>query len=224
MCLLCPSVLSKSTSLFDFRQDQRHTDGSKRFDCPRFWHTWATASVSTHHAGCLSLGLGWNYPGQRVDTRGSEPRGVASASGLGRQKACLAGLGPGSLGSIVGGDQAYRCRLVIGAEPGYSAPGFLLVSRGLRKSRWPARLMTAATGQRFTTEECFRDQKSDWYEGFQPRRGLVRHPGAWGPVLVGVCLGLLMVEWERMDQGTDRHRSGMACESREKPPNPCVVA
>ena len=30
-------------------------------------------------------------------TRGSEPRGVAIAGGLGRQKACLAGFGPGSL-------------------------------------------------------------------------------------------------------------------------------
>ncbi|MCL4494350.1 MAG: hypothetical protein M1294_05980 [Firmicutes bacterium] len=93
---------------------------------------------------------------------------MASASGLGRQKACLAGLGPGSLGSIVGGDQAYRCRLVIGAEPGYSAPGFLLVSRGLRKSRWPARLMTAATGQRFITEERFRDQKLMCTKDFSP--------------------------------------------------------
>ncbi len=167
MCLLCPSVLSKSTSLFDFRQDQRHTDGSKRFDCPRFWHTWATASVSTHHAGCLSLGRlvpppvggeqnrasrgdGWrNVRPTRHHTRGSvlgelprschpilvadrgwgalalfhawdawgwdgiirgkgsthgavSPGVWLSASGLGRQKARLAGLGSGSLGSIVG--------------------------------------------------------------------------------------------------------------------------
>ncbi len=45
------------------------------------------------------------------------------------------------------GDQAYRCRIVIWAEVGYQDPWFLLVSRGLRKSRWPARLITAATGQ-----------------------------------------------------------------------------
>ena len=42
--------------------------------------------------------------------------------------------------------------------------------------------MTAATGQRFTTEECFRDQKNDLYEGFQ---------------LVGVKLGT-PERWDRL--------------------------
>ena len=46
---------------------------------------------------------GWEgiVRGKGVDTRGSEPQDVAAAGGLGRQKARLAGLGPGSLGSIV---------------------------------------------------------------------------------------------------------------------------
>ena len=65
------------------------------------------------------------------------------------------------------GDQAYPCRMVIGAEAGYSDPWFLVVSAGLRKATWPTRLITAAYGQRFTTEGCFRDQKNDVYEGFQ---------------------------------------------------------
>ena len=145
-----------------------------------------------------------------------------SLAALAAKKPVLRDLAPVRYGQS-SGDQAYRCRIVIGAEPGYSDPGFLLVSRGLRKSRWPARLMTAATGQRFTTEECFRDQKSDWYEGFQPRRGLVRHPGAWGPVLVGVCLGLLRVEWGRVSHGTSKKRSGREGQYR-RPPNACVVA
>ena len=65
------------------------------------------------------------------------------------------------------GDQAYPCRIVVGAEAGYSDPWFLVVSAGLRKGTWPARLITAATGQRFTPEECFRDGKNVLYEGFQ---------------------------------------------------------
>ena len=56
MCLLCCSVLPKRIGLFDFGQGRTHMDDSKRLDCPRFWHTWATVSVSTHHAGCMSLG------------------------------------------------------------------------------------------------------------------------------------------------------------------------
>ena len=67
-------------------------------------HSRGRSGIGSHctlsRVGCL--GLGGDHPGQRVDTRGSEPRGVAIAGGLGRQKACLAGLGPGSLGSIVG--------------------------------------------------------------------------------------------------------------------------
>ncbi len=83
--------------------------------------------------------------------------------------------------------------------------------------------MTAATGQRFTPEECFRDQQNDVYEGFQPRRSPIGDSRAWGPALVGVCLGLLRVEWGRVGQETSKKRSGREGQYR-RPPNACVVA
>ncbi len=114
--------------------------------------------------------------------------------------------------------------MVIGAEAGYSDPWFLVVSAGLRKATWPARFITAAYGQRFTTEGCFRDQKNDLYEGFQPRRGPMRHPGTLGSDAVGLCLDLLRAQRGRMGQGTGGERSGLASPSRPEPTDPCFMA
>ncbi len=122
------------------------------------------------------------------------------------------------------GDQAYPCRMVIGAEAGYSDPWFLVVSAGLRKATWPTRLITAATGQRFTTEGCFRDQKNDVYEGFQPRRSPMRHSRTLGSDAVNLRLDLLLAQCGRMGDGTRRKRSGWARQYRPGPPDPYLVA
>ena len=76
------------------------------------------------------------------------------------------------------GDPAYPCRIGVGAEAGYSDPRFLVVSAGLRKATGPARLITAATGQRFTTKECFRDGKNVLYEGAKGKK-MSRRVSLW---------------------------------------------
>ena len=105
------------------------------------------------------------------------------------------------------GDQAYRCRIVIGADAGYPDPWYWVVSAGLRGAIWPASLITAAYGQRFTTEECFRDQKNPLYEGF-PLNGVhLSTSERWDRLLwvfAWASYGLNVGGWAREQAGKDR--------------------
>ena len=130
-----------------------------------------------------ALGWDWIIRGKGPTQVEVRPGVWLSLAALAAKKPVLRDLAPVRYGKS-SGDQAYRCRIVIWAEPGYSDPWFLLVSRGLRKSRWPARLITAAYGQRFTTEECFRDQKNDLYEGFQLDGVKLGTPERWDRLLL----------------------------------------
>ncbi|HBQ95663.1 MAG TPA: hypothetical protein DD856_12110 [Sulfobacillus sp.] len=53
---------------------------------------------------------------------------MEAVGGLAAKKPVLRNLAPILLGQS-SGDQAYRCHIVFWVEPGYSDPGFLLVSR-----------------------------------------------------------------------------------------------
>ncbi len=63
------------------------------------------------------------------------------------------------------------------AEPCYRDPWALVVSAGLQD--WEPGRLVAAYGQRFTTEECFKDQKNDHYEGFYLDAVTLSTPERW---------------------------------------------
>ena len=79
-------------------------------------------------------------------------------------------------------NNAYACRVIVYAESGYRDPWYLVVSAGLRD--WEAGRLIAAYGQRFTTEECFKDQKNDHYEGFHLDAVTLSTPERWDRLLL----------------------------------------
>jgi hypothetical protein len=79
-------------------------------------------------------------------------------------------------------EHAYPCHVVVVAEVGYRDPWYLVVSAGLRD--WAAGRLVAAYGQRFTTEECFQDQKNDHYEGFHLDGVTLGTPERWDRMLL----------------------------------------
>ncbi len=80
------------------------------------------------------------------------------------------------------GKDAYPCRVIVYAEPGYPDPWDLVVSAGL--TQWEPGRLVAAYGQRFTTEECFKDQKNDQYEGFHLDAVTLSTPERWDRMLL----------------------------------------
>ena len=105
------------------------------------------------------------------------------------------------------GKQAYRLRMVVWAQKGYPDPWYVAVSAGLSATTWPAPWITAAYGQRFTTEECFRDEKNDWYEGFQLDGVKLGTPERWDRLLwvfAWAYYGLNVGGWARERLGKDR--------------------
>ncbi len=78
----------------------------------------------------------------------------------------------------------YPCRIVVYGEPGHPDPWNLIVSAGLAPAQWPEERVVAAYGQRFTTEECFKDQKNDPYEGFHLECVKLGTPERWDRLLL----------------------------------------
>jgi len=76
------------------------------------------------------------------------------------------------------------CRAVIAADRAHREPWFLIVSPGLTPDVWPAARIVAAYGQRWTTEECFKDEKNDGNEGFHLDCVRLTTPARWDRLLL----------------------------------------
>lgn len=79
---------------------------------------------------------------------------------------------------------AYPCRIVVYGDVGHPDPWYLIVSAGITPAAWPWPRVVAAYGQRFTTEECFKDQKNDPYEGFHLDCVTLGTPERWNRLLL----------------------------------------
>jgi hypothetical protein len=69
------------------------------------------------------------------------------------------------------------------ADRQYREPWFLIGSAGLTPAAWPAARIVAAYGQRWTTEECFKDEKNDSNEGFHRDCVRLTTPARWDRLL-----------------------------------------
>ncbi|PSR23228.1 MAG: hypothetical protein C7B45_03800 [Sulfobacillus acidophilus] len=61
--------------------------------------------------------------------------------------------------------------MVVYCDGAHKDPWSLVVSPGLMPADWPATRIVVASGQRFTTEECFKDEKNDPDESFSTAIG-----------------------------------------------------
>lgn len=74
---------------------------------------------------------------------------------------------------------SYTGRLVVYAETEHPDPWYLLVSPGLTASEFSTQAVIDAYGQRFTTEECFKDSKNNRGEGFHLNAVRLTAPERW---------------------------------------------
>lgn len=78
----------------------------------------------------------------------------------------------------------YPCRIIIYADKGHRDPWYLVVPLTVSVAEWPRDRIIRAYGQRFTTEECFRDQKNDHYDGFHMDCVRLTTPERWDRLLL----------------------------------------
>ncbi len=111
------------------------------------------------------LALHYSHPGPGQNRR-SRPTTAA-----------LPGISPRSSGIL-------SCRVVVYCNGGHSDPWNLVMSPGLTRADWPAARIVAAYGRRFTTEECFKDEKNDPDEGFPLDCVRLSTPERWDRLLL----------------------------------------
>ena len=93
---------------------------------------------------------------------------------------------------------AYPCRVIVYAEPGYPDSWDLVVSAGLKN--WEPRRLVAAYGQRFTPQSALKIRRMISMKDFLWMRDTERS-GTVGSDAPGLCVGVLWVECRRVGDG-----------------------
>lgn len=128
--------------------------------------------------------LGWSWI---IRTKGSVKIGVGGRRRplylWARQRPVLVDLPTVQYGSSRS-DGIVSCRVVVYCDGKHTDPWYLVVSPDLAQADWPAARIVAAYGQRFTTEECFKDEKNDSDEGFHLDCVTLSTPERWDRLLL----------------------------------------